>query len=205
MRNSNPSVSNPDVQRVQISQSLQRNRASLERYVATHTQYSEKEAQSRLEAVRLAKAGQKAQSLFHVNTALRLQKHMNALQSIIGNLQDSIYNLELTSHAMEAAGDIRVGSHALRAVNGDDVVTNIEDVMESLNEDADAADDIAGALESGTAPAQDAEAVLAEWMEASPASHQPVHMPDVPSTELVPPQSQTDATERVRLMQLDMQ
>lgn len=173
-------------------------------YVKTHTGYAEREAQTRLEAVRLAKLGQKSQSLFHVNTAIRLQRQMTALQSIIGKLQDSIYHLELTSHAMEAAGAIRVGSDALRSVNGEAVITNIEEAIDSLQEDGDAADDISGALEGGSGPSVDAEAVLAEWMQTD--THMPEQalatLPEAPQTKLVAPA--VPARQRVAQMQMDV-
>ena len=119
---------------------------------------------------------------------------------MIGNLQDSIYHLEVTSGAMQAAGALRVSSDALRTAHGGNVVIDIENAMEMLRDQADNTDDISDALQDGTHVAVDAESVLEEWVQESAAQQEApsvtvalpaVHnLPEVPASKpRSPPQA----------------
>lgn len=156
-----------EVQQVQLEQSLQRSRDALKIQLAHHEKYCEQEAEHRQNAVKMAKSGNKHRSLFHVSCALRLRKQMAALQAMIGNLQDSIYHLEVTTGAMQAAGALRVGSDALRTAHGGDVVVEIETAMEMLRDQSENTEEISDALQDGTNVAIDAESVLEEWIRES--------------------------------------
>ena len=166
-----------EVQQVQLEQSLQRSRNALKVQVAHHEKYCEQEAKQRQIAIQMAKSGNRHQSLFHVSCALRLRKQMAALQAMIGNLQDSIYHLEVTTGAMQAAGALRVGSDALRSAHGGNVVIEIENAMEMLRDQSENTEEISDALQDGTQVAVDAESVLDEWIQES-ATQQAV--PSVP-------------------------
>ena len=202
-----------EIRQVQISQSLKRNSDALKQNLAKHADYCKQHESHKAQAIQLAVSGSQAESLFHVKTAMRLEKQILFMQAIIGNLQDSVYQLEMACSAAEVAGAVQVGSHALQTAHSQNLVEDIEKAIGALQDQQDCGDDISSVLQQADNSVINAEDLLEQWLSTAsqnPASvassTQPgINLPMAPShtASVNPPKrlSQPNVQQEIRTLQ----